>query len=52
MNVKCVIGFVKYLPFVYVFDVKILIGIYRLGVKIRNLKVNFKTGGTWLRVGQ
>ena len=25
---------------------------YTLGVKIRNLKVNFKTGGTWRRVGQ
>ena len=23
-----------------------------VGVKIRNLKVNFKTGGTWRRVGQ
>ena len=23
-----------------------------LGVKIRNLKVDFKTGGTWRRVGQ
>ena len=23
-----------------------------LGIKIRNLKVNFKTGGTWRRVGQ
>ena len=25
---------------------------WNLGVKIRNLKVNFKTGGTWHRVGQ
>ena len=25
--------------------------IYNLGVKIRNLKDNFKTGGTWHRVG-
>ena len=25
---------------------------YILGVKIRNLKVNFKTGGTWCWVGQ
>ena len=25
---------------------------YTLGVKIRNLKVDFKTGGTWHRVGQ
>ena len=25
---------------------------YNLGVKIQNLKVNFKTGGTWRRVGQ
>ena len=24
----------------------------RLGVKIQNLKVDFKTGGTWRRVGQ
>ena len=24
----------------------------KLGVKIRNLKVNFKTGGTWRRVRQ
>ena len=24
----------------------------QLGVKIRNLKVEFKTGGTWRRVGQ
>ena len=23
-----------------------------LGVKIRNLKVDFKTGGTWRQVGQ
>ena len=23
-----------------------------IGVKIRNLKVDFKTGGTWRRVGQ
>ena len=23
-----------------------------LGVKIRNLKVDFRTGGTWRRVGQ
>ena len=26
--------------------------IFKLGVKIRNLKVNFKTGGTWRHVGQ
>ena len=26
--------------------------ICKLGVKIRNLKVDFKTGGTWRRVGQ
>ena len=25
---------------------------YNLGVKIRNLKVNFKTSGTWRLVGQ
>ena len=25
---------------------------YLVGVKIRNLKVDFKTGGTWRRVGQ
>ena len=25
---------------------------YGLGVKIRNLKVDFKTGGTWRWVGQ
>ena len=24
----------------------------KLGVKIRNLKVDFKTGGTWCRFGQ
>ena len=24
-------------------------GMYSLGVKIRNLKVDFKTGGTWRR---
>ena len=27
-------------------------GTYNLGVKIRNLKVDFKTGGTWRRVRQ
>ena len=27
-------------------------GSYKVGVKIRNLKVDFKTGGTWCRVGQ
>ena len=25
---------------------------YTLGVKVRNLKVEFKTGGTWRRIGQ
>ena len=25
---------------------------YELGVKIRSMKMNFKTGGTWRRVGQ
>ena len=26
--------------------------VYNLGVKIQNLKLNFKTGGTWRQVGQ
>ena len=30
---------------------KVLEQVCTLGVKIRNLKVNFKTAGTWRRVG-
>ena len=26
--------------------------VYILGVKVRNMKVDFKTGGNWHRVGQ
>ena len=34
---------------------KILFGLgltYRVGVKLRNMKMDFNTGGTWRRVGQ
>ena len=27
-------------------------GMYNLGVQVRNMKMDFKTGGTWCRVGQ
>ena len=51
VNMKMLKKLLPSTPLMAVFFCKFLV-FSRVGVKIRNLKVDFKTGGTWRRVGQ